>query len=120
MGNAPNSTPKFDMNTFEQLLLVSRRTAASLWQEYRIFSDRLELQSWILFHTVVSPANEILSIEVRPSVFSGRKGFTWGVKLDNADLCRHVLLTRKTGFWKRIAFTPDNPDEFARVCQSII
>jgi hypothetical protein len=30
------------------------------------------------------------------------------------------LLTRKTGFWKRIAFTPDNPDEFARVCQSII
>ena len=24
---------------------------------------------------------------------------TWGVKLDNADLCRHVLVTRKTGLW---------------------
>jgi hypothetical protein len=36
------------------------------------------------------------------------------------DLHRHVLVRRKTGFWKRIAFTPDNPDEFVRICQSII
>jgi len=64
------------MNVFEQPIYVSRRTAASLWQEYRIFSDRLELQSWILFHTLLIPANEILDIEVRPSVFSGRMGFT--------------------------------------------
>ena len=108
------------MNAFEQPLYISRRTAASLWQEYRIYSDRLELQSWFLFHTFVIPAKEIAAIVVRPFVFSGRKGFTWGVKLDNSDLCRHVLVRRKTGFWKRIAFTPDNPDTFARVCQSII
>ncbi len=108
------------LSAFEQPLLVSRRTGASLWQEYRIFPDRLELQAWILFHTIVIPAREILAIEVRPSVFSGRKGVTWGVKLDNSDLCRHVLVRRKTGFWKRIAFTPDNPDEFVRICQSII
>jgi len=101
-------------------LFVSRRTPASLWQEYRIYSDRLELQSWFLFHTLVIPAREILEIAVRPSVFSGRKGFTWGVKLDNSDLCRHVLVARKTGVFKRIAFTPDNPDEFVRVCRSII
>jgi hypothetical protein len=107
---------KFDMNAFQQPVYVSRRTPASLWQEYRIFPDRLELQSWILFHTVVIPAAEILTIEVRPSVFSGRKGITWGIKLDNADLCRHVLVRRKSGFLKCIAFTPDNPDEFARVC----
>jgi hypothetical protein len=108
------------VSAFEQPVHVSRRTAASLWQEYRIFPDRLELQSWILFHTIVIPATEIHTIEVRPSVFSGRKGFTWGVKLDNSDLCRHVLVRRKSGFWKRIAFTPDNPDEFARVCQSVL
>ena len=108
------------MNAFEQPLYVSRRTGASLWQEYRIYSDRLELQAWILFHTVVIPAREILAIEVRPSFFGGRKGFTWGIKLDNSDLCRHVLVTRKSGLFKRIAFTPDKPDEFARVCQSII
>ena len=108
------------MNAFEQPLFVSRRTPASLWQEYRIYSDRLELQAWILFHTIAIPTNEILTIEVRPSVFSGRKGFTWGIKLDNSDLCRHILVRRKTGFWKRIAFTPDNPDEFLRICQSAI
>ena len=108
------------MSTFEQPVYVSRRTPASLWQGYRIFSDRLELQSWILFHTIVIPAREILTIEARPSVFSGRKGFTWGIKLDNSDLHRHVRVRRKTGFWKCIAFTPDNPDEFVRVCQSMI
>ena len=107
------------MSAFEQPLYVSRRTGASLWQEYRIFPDRLELQSWILFHTVVIPAREILAIEVRPSVFSGRKGVTWGIKLDNSDLHRHVLVTRKSGFWKRLAFTPENPDEFVRICKSI-
>jgi hypothetical protein len=108
------------LSAFEPPLHVSRRTPANLWQQNRIFPGRLELQSWILFHTIVIPAREILAIEVRPSVFSGRKGITWGIKLDNSDLCRHVLVTRKTGFWKRIAFTPDNPDEFVRVCQSII
>ena len=108
------------MSVSEQPVYVSRRTAASLWQEYRIFPDRLELQSRILFHTIVIPAREILTIEVRPSVFGGRKGFTWGIKLDNSDLFRHVLVGRKNRFFKRIAFTPDNPDEFVRVCQSII
>jgi hypothetical protein len=108
------------MNAFEQPVHVSRRTPANLWQEYRIFSDRLELQSWILFHTLVIPARDILKIEVRPAVFSGRKGFAWGIKLDNSDLCRHVLLRRKSGFMKRIAFTPENPDEFVRVCRSIM
>jgi hypothetical protein len=91
-----------------------------LWQQYRIFPDRLELQAWILFHTIVIPAREILTIETRPSVFSGRKGITLGIKLDNSDLCRHVLVTKKSGLWKRLAFTPDQPDEFARVCESIL
>ena len=108
------------MNAFEQPVYVSRRTPASLWQEYRIFSDRLELQSWTLLHTIVIPANEILEIEARPSLFGGRKGITWGITLDMTDLHSHVLVRRKTGFWKRIAFTPDNPDEFVRICQSII
>ncbi len=109
----------FDVNAFEPPVLVSRRTPASLWQQYRIYSDRLELQSWILFHTVIIPTSEIMDIEVRPSVFSGRKGFVWGIKLDNSDLCRHVLVTRKNGLFKRLAFSPDDPDEFVRVCKPI-
>jgi hypothetical protein len=108
------------VSAFEQPVHISRRTPANLWQEYRIFPDRLELQSWILFHTIVIPAREILEIEVHPSFFSGRKGFAWGIKLDNSDFCRHVLVVRKSGLFKRIAFTPDKPDEFVRVCQSIM
>ena len=108
------------MNGLEPPVYVSRRTPASLWQEYRVFSDRLELQSWILFHTIVIPAHEIVAIDVRPAVFSGRKGFAWGIKLDNSDLCRHILVTRKNGWFKRIAFTPDNPDEFVRIGRTIV
>ena len=81
----------------DTLLYKSKRTTLSLWQEYRVYPDRLELQSWFLLHTLVVPANEIRAVEVRPSVFSGQKGFTWGVKIDNCNLCRHVLLTKKSG-----------------------
>ena len=108
------------MSAFEPPIYVSRRRPASLWQEYRIYPDRLELQSWLLFHTVVIPANDILEIEFRPSAFSWRKGFTWGIKLDMTDLCRHVLVRKKSGFWKCLAFTPEDPDEFVRVCKSIL
>jgi hypothetical protein len=96
------------------LLYESKRTAKSLWQEYRIYSDRLELQSWFLFHTVVVPADEIQSVEVRPP------GIIWGIKLDNCNVCRHVSLTRKSGVFKRIGFTPDDPEKFVAVCKTIL
>jgi hypothetical protein len=101
-------------------IYISKRTTRSLWQEYRIYPDRLELQCWIALHTLVIPANEIQEIKVRPSVFSGQKGFTWGVKIDNCDLCRHVLLRRKSGILKRIGFSPDDPEKFVAVCQSFM
>jgi hypothetical protein len=112
------STDESEMN--DMPIYTSRRMARSLWQEYRIYPDRLELQSWLLLHTLVIPTREIRSLEVRPSVFSGRKGFTWGIKIDHADLCRHVLLERTSGFMKRIAFSPDDPEKFVAVCQSIL
>ena len=59
-------------------IYISKRTAKSLWQEYRIYRDRLELQSWFLFHTIVLPANEIQAVEVRPSIFRGWDGFILG------------------------------------------
>ena len=102
-------------------LYVSKRTAKNLWQEYRIYRDRLELQSWLFFHTIVVPANEIQAVEVRPSFFiGGWKGMTLGIKIDNCDLCRHVLLRKKQGLFKGIAFSPDEPEKFAGICKSII
>ena len=95
-------------------IYTSKRTGRSLWQEYRIYPDRLELQSWFLFHTVVVPANEIQAIKARPP------GAIWGVKLDNCNFCRHVLLIRKSGLFKRIGFAPDDPDKFVEICKSIL
>ena len=100
-------------------LYVSKRTGKGLWQQYRIYSDRLELQSWILFHTLVVPTEEIQTIEVRPSVWTGARGITWGVKIDNCDLNRHVLLTKRSGLIRRIGFTPDDPGRFVEICRSI-
>ena len=97
-------------------IYISKRTAKSLWQEYRIYLDRLELQSWLLFHTIIVPVNEIQAVEVRPP------GPIWGVKLDNCNFCRHVLLIKKSGllFTKRIGFSPDAPEKFVAVCKSIL
>jgi hypothetical protein len=108
-------------------IYISKRTGKGLWQEYRIYRDRLELQSWLLFHTFVVPADEIQAVEVRPpvvlaDVFRG-KGFLfafWAFKIDNADCCRHVAIKRKSGFMKRIRFSPDDPGKFVAVCQSIM
>ena len=101
-------------------LHLSKPTGKSLWQQYRIYRDRLELQSWFLLHTLVIPARDIVSVEVRPSVFSGQKGFTWGIKLDQCDFCWHILLTKKTGCFKRLSFAPDDPAKFVEICQSIL
>jgi hypothetical protein len=98
-------------------LYASKRTLKSLGQQYRIYHDRVELQSWFLFHTVVVPRDEVRAVEVRPSAWTGKKGFTWGIKLDNCDLFRHVLLTKKCGIFKCMGFTPDPTGEqssFAR------
>jgi hypothetical protein len=101
-------------------LYISKRTGRGLWQEYRVYQDRLDLQSWFLLHTLVVPVDEIQAVEVRPSIFHGQKGFIWGVKLDNCNFCRHVLLTKKTGRFKRIGFSPDDPERFLAACQSIL
>ncbi len=92
---------------------VSKRTGKNLWQEYRIYPDRLELQSWFLLHTIVIPANEILGAEVRSP------GIIGGIKLDNCNFCRHVRVRKKSGLCRNIGFTPDDPDRFAALCDSI-
>jgi len=103
----------------ETPLYRSKRTLKSLGQEYRIYPDRLELQSWLLFHTIVVPRDEIQDVEVRPSAFRW-KGITWGIKIDNCDLCQHVLLTKTRGFCRCIGFSPDEPEKFVEICNTIL
>jgi hypothetical protein len=47
------------MSPDESPLYVSNRLPKNLWQEYRVFKDRLELESHILLHTFIIPLNDI-------------------------------------------------------------
>jgi hypothetical protein len=83
-----------------------------VWQEYQVYSDRLELQNWFLCHTVVVPASEILSVEIHPP------GLIRGTKLDNCNLYRHFVILENPDYsnalvlyaiiWKNLLL-PVNP-----------
>src|ERR1700687_5595887 len=94
-------------------IYTSKRAGKNLWPEYRVYPGRLDLQSRFLFHTLVIPVNEILGVEVRAAEI------IWSVNLDNCNFCRHVLLHKKSGLFKRIGFTPDDPEKFVNACHSI-
>ena len=98
----------------EPPVYISKRSGKNLWQEYRVHRDRLELQCWTLLHTIVIPVHEIVEIAVHPP------GVIWGIKLDNCNFCRHVVVTKKSGFFKRIGFTPDDLEKFVAACRSIL
>ena len=105
-------------------LYASRRSWRSLGKEYRVYPDRIELDTW--FGRKVIPADDILEIEIRPpfvgaDVFRG-KGLAsgWALKLDMADLCRHVALRRRKGMMKRLRFTPDDPEKFVEVSRLVM
>ena len=107
-------------------IYISPRSSKSLWQEYRVYPDRIELQCKVALHTFVIPADEILDIQARPplvfaDLFRG-KGFVYAfpLKIDWADMCRHVGVRRKSGFMKHIRFTPGDPDKFVEACKSIM
>ncbi len=106
-------------------LYISRPSAKSLWQEYRIYDDRLELRFWLFLKRLTIPANKIVNLKVVPPAFKREKdskfmAWFWGLFLDWAAFNRHVLVETKSYFARYLHFTPDDPDAFLRVCKSII
>ncbi len=90
----------------------------SLWQKYRIFNDRIELRGFCFCRRIVIPADEVEEVQVfSPPVI---KTVFWALKLDLADLYRHVGIRRKRGLFKNLRFTPDDPERFCEVARSII
>ncbi len=104
-------------------IYVSARTWRNLWQSYRVYPDRIELSTFL--GRKVIRAQDILEIGVRPAFVFGdllrgkNLADCWALKLDLADLVRHVALRRRSGFMKRLRFTPDDPDRFVETCRSI-
>jgi hypothetical protein len=107
-----------------QPLYVSAKSFKNLWQEYRIYGDRIELES--CFGRKVILAGDILDVEVRPPLVIGDlfrgKGFkeSLALKLDLADLYPHVAIHRSSGWFKHLRITPDDPDTFVKICRSIM
>jgi hypothetical protein len=111
-GNAPPMS--------KQPLYVSQRTARGLWQQYRVYADRIELPSIAFFHTMVISFEDIEKIEVIGPLVREifKRGPRLGVKLDIADFNKHVALRKKSGIMRDFHFTPDDPEAFIAAFQS--
>jgi hypothetical protein len=106
----------------QQPLYKSKRKLKNLWQEYRIFDDRVELAT--LFKTIKVPFEEVEGITVANSYEEGLKlhlrGGKTGFKLDWADFHQHVVLDKATGRVRHLAFTPDNPETFRATLEAAL
>lgn len=111
--------------TSETPLYVSSRLGRNLWQEYRIYPDRLELQFRLGFRTLVVPIREILNVTVSGPVIlevfhaNEKLSALLALKMGFSDFNRCVVLRKKSGF-RLLRFTPDDPDRFVEVCRSIL
>jgi hypothetical protein len=113
-----------DSDSLDQPLYMSKRLFRNLWQKYRIYTDRVELRTFM--GRKVIRAEDLLEVEVRPPVVIGDlfrgKDFarSFALKLDMADFFHHVAIHRRSGWIKHLRFTPHDPDTFVKVCKSIV
>lgn len=105
---------------------VSKPMARNGKQGYRVYADRVELDARVRLGTFVIPAEDIISVEVRPppavgDLFRGR-GFFYSLplKIDAVDFFEHVAIHRRSGLIRHIRFTPDDPEKFVSACKSIM
>jgi hypothetical protein len=53
------------MNVNQQkALYISKPSARSLWQDYRVYSDRLELRFWLFLKILTIPNEKIVDMKV--------------------------------------------------------
>lgn len=100
------------MKHIDTPLYKSTSTKKSNGNEYFIYADRIELKCRFPFitKTLIIKKDDIISIDTfKPPVF---RTSMRALKLDWADLNEHVGINRKSGFFKQLRFTPENPKEF--------
>ena len=104
-----------DMN--EKAIYTSLSTVKNLWQEYRIYENRLEFDTHL--GNMKIPFSHIEQISISESDVQGLlkgdlhlKNFRPALKLDWANFLDHVVLDKSEGLIRRVLFTPDNPEAF--------
>jgi len=104
---------------------VSKSTVRSLWQEYRVYGDRVEFATH--FGWMVVPFAHIESIEVTESEIRGLvrgdlhlKDFRPALKLDWANFLEHVVLDKRAGCVRRVLFTPEDPAAFKSAVEAAL
>ena len=104
-----------DMN--EKAIYTSLSTVKSLWQEYRIYENRLEFDTHL--GNMKIPFSHIEQISISESDVQGLlkgdlhlKNFRPALKMDWANFLEHVVLDKSEGLIRRVLFTPDNPEAF--------
>jgi len=103
----------------ESARYVSKSTVKSLWQEYRIFRNRVEFDT--RFGMMTIPFEHIERVAVSESEVKGLlkgdlhlKGFRPALKLDWANFLEHVVLDKSEGYVRRVLITPGDPMAFMR------
>jgi hypothetical protein len=101
----------------ETPVYTSKSTVKSLWQQYRVYDDRVEFDT--RFGKLTVPFEHIERVEVSESEVKGLlrgdlhlKDFRPALKIDWANFLEHIVLDKSEGYVRRILFTPDDLAEF--------
>jgi hypothetical protein len=106
-------------------IYVSESKAKSIWQEYRIYGNRIEFDTH--FGCMTVPFEHIEQAEVSESEIKGMmrgdlhlKGFRPALKVDWANFFEHVVIDKSEGLIHRILLTPENPEEFVNTLNEAV
>jgi hypothetical protein len=101
----------------DAVVYASKSTAKSLWQEYRVYADRVEFDT--KFGMLSVPFDHIEKVEISESEVRGLlrgdlhlKDFRPALKLDWANFLEHVVVDKSQGYVRRILLTPDDLQAF--------
>ena len=104
---------------------TSTSTLKSIWQEYRIYPDRLEFDT--KFGRMTIPFENVERFEVldadTAALIRGDlrlKNFRPAIKIDWANFLEHVVLDKKEGHVRRVLFTPEDSVAFKNALQDAV
>ena len=104
---------------------LSTCTFKNIWQEYRIFDDRLEFDT--IFGQMTIPFEHVERVEVldadTKALIRGDlrlKNFRPALKIDWANFLDHVVLDKNDGHVRRILFSPEDPEAFKNALEEAI